>query len=152
MEQALLALAYFALCGPSLFAQDQSPQAPVININISRSIQAVKYRAKGSTRIDFRGTALLPRAKGDAKIESKTSAVTIEASFDNLSPAIQFGSAYLTYVLWAISPEGRANNLGQLILDGTKSKLQVTTRFQTFGLVVTAEPFFAVSSPRHIPH
>jgi outer membrane protein OmpA-like peptidoglycan-associated protein len=146
MKLTLLALAYFALC-VSLFPQDQSQQAQVININISRSIQAVKYRAKGSTRIDFRGTALLPRAKGDAKIESKTSAVTIEASFDNLSPATQFGSAYLTYVLWAISPEGRANNLGQLILDGTKSKLQVTTRLQTFGLIVTAEPFFAVSSP-----
>jgi hypothetical protein len=87
---------YFALCGLSLFTQDQSQQAQVINTNIARSIQAVKYRAEGSTRIDFRGTALLPRAKGDTKIESKTSAVTIEASFDNLSPATQFGSAYLT--------------------------------------------------------
>jgi outer membrane protein OmpA-like peptidoglycan-associated protein len=147
MKQALLALAYFALCGPSLFAQDQSQQAQVININISRSIQAVNYRANGSTRIDFRGTALLPQAKGEAKVESKTSAVTIEASFDNLTSAAQLGSAYLTYVLWAISPEGRTNNLGQLILEGTKSKLQVTTRLQTFGLIVTAEPFFAVSSP-----
>ena len=64
VKQTLLALAYFALCAASLFAQDQSQQAQVININISRSIQAVKYRAKGSTRIDFRGTALLPRAKG----------------------------------------------------------------------------------------
>ena len=63
MKQTLLALAYFALCGPSLFAQDQSQQAQVININISRSIQAVNYRAKGSTRIDFRGTALLPHVE-----------------------------------------------------------------------------------------
>ena len=103
--------------------------------------------AKGSTRIDFRGTALMPQATGQAKVEAKNGAVLISANFDNLSPAGQFGGAYLTYVLWAITPEGRANNLGQLLLDGAKSKVQVTTRLQTFGLMVTAEPYYAVSFP-----
>jgi outer membrane protein OmpA-like peptidoglycan-associated protein len=127
--------------------QSQSGQAPVIQINVTRTIQAVNYMAKGSTRIDFRGTALLPQATGQAKVEAKNGAVSISANFDNLSPAGQFGGAYLTYVLWAITPEGRANNLGQLTLDGSKSKVQVTTRLQTFGLMVTAEPYFAVSFP-----
>ena len=128
-------------------SQSQSGQAPVIQINVSRTIQAVNYMAKGSTRIDFRGTALMPQAMGQAKVEAKNGAVLISANFDNVSPAGQFGGAYLTYVLWAITPEGRANNLGQLLLDGSKSKVQVTTRLQTFGLMVTAEPYYAVSFP-----
>jgi outer membrane protein OmpA-like peptidoglycan-associated protein len=147
MKKLLIGLGTLALCSPTVFGQGQSQQPQVINISISRTIQVVNYRAKGSTHVDFRGTPLLPLAKGEAKIESKAAAVTIDVTFENLSPAAQFGSVYLTYVLWAISPEGRANNLGQLTLDGTKGKLQVTTRLQTFGLIVTAEPDFAVSAP-----
>ena len=144
---ATLCVLLIASSATSLHAQDQSQQAPVIQINVTRTIQAVNYMAKGSTRIDFRGTALLPQATGQAKVEAKNGAVSINANFDNLSGAGQFGAAYLTYVLWAITPEGRANNLGQLVLDGQKSKVQVTTRLQTFGLIVTAEPYYAVSFP-----
>lgn len=148
---AALLTAVFALGAMPVLAQNnpqgQSQQAPVIQINVTRTIQAVTYMAKGSTRIDFRGTALLPLATGEAKVEAKNGAVSINANFDHLSGAGQFGAAYLTYVLWAITPEGRVNNLGQLLLDGQKSKVQVTTRLQTFGLIVTAEPFYAVSFP-----
>ncbi|MGA8072536.1 MAG: OmpA family protein [Candidatus Acidiferrales bacterium] len=147
MRKVALLVAWMALSSTSALAQDQSQQAPVIQINVTRTIQAVNYMAKGSTRIDFRGTALLPQATGQAKVEAKNGAVSINANFDNLSGAGQFGAAYLTYVLWAITPEGRANNLGQLVLDGQKSKVQVTTRLQTFGLIVTAEPYYAVSFP-----
>lgn len=147
MRRAALFVVLMALSATSAPAQDQSQQAPVIQINVTRTIQAVNYMAKGSTRIDFRGTALLPQATGQAKVEAKNGAVSINANFDNLSGAGQFGAAYLTYVLWAITPEGRANNLGQLVLDGQKSKVQVTTRLQTFGLIVTAEPYYAVSFP-----
>jgi outer membrane protein OmpA-like peptidoglycan-associated protein len=147
MKKLLIGVGTLVLCSSTVFGQGQSQQPQVINITVSRTIQAVNYRAKGSTHIDFRGTPLLPQAKGEAKIESKAAAVTIDASFENLSPANQFGSVYLTYVLWAISPEGRANNLGQLTLDGTKGRLRVTTRLQTFGLIITAEPYFAVSAP-----
>ena len=147
MKRIVIVLGSFALCGVALFGQDQAQQPQVININVARTIQAVNYGARGSTHIDFRGTALLPQAKGEAKIDSKAAAVSIDAKFENLSPATQFGSVYLTYVLWAISPEGRANNLGQLTLDENKSKLKVTTRLQTFGLIVTAEPYFSVSAP-----
>jgi outer membrane protein OmpA-like peptidoglycan-associated protein len=144
---AALCLVWLATGAISTFAQNQSQPAPVIQINVTRTIQAVNYMARGSTRIDFRGTALLPRATGEARIEAKNGAVSINANFDNLSGAGQFGAAYLTYVLWAVTPEGRVNNLGQLNLDGQKSKVQVTTRLQTFGLIVTAEPYYAVSFP-----
>ncbi|MGH9727542.1 MAG: OmpA family protein [Candidatus Acidiferrales bacterium] len=154
---ALLAL---LLLGSSLVArplpaharpQEQSPeraqQAPVISINITRTIQAVNYRTKGSTRINFRGTALLPQGTGEARIGNKSGEISIDAKFENLSAPSQLGSPYLTYVLWAITPEGRANNLGQLILEGNKSKLVTTTQLQTFGLIVTAEPDFGVTVP-----
>src|ERR1700683_3455501 len=148
---SLAALAALALTPAILSAQDQDQQqqqgAPVISINVSRSISAVNYQSKGSTKIDFRGTALLPQATGEAKIEKKNGGITIDPSFEHLSAANQFGSPYLTYVLWAITPEGRATNLGELIVDGTKGKLILTTRLQSFGMIITAEPYFSVTVP-----
>jgi outer membrane protein OmpA-like peptidoglycan-associated protein len=139
------------LCAPTAAQSQSSAQsnAPVISINIQRTIQTVDYHSKGSTRIDFRGTALMPQAKGGAKIDPKNGSMAINANFEGLSTPTQYGNAYLTYVLWAITPEGRPNNLGEVVLDGggSKGKLEVTTRLQNFGLIVTAEPFFAVSAP-----
>jgi outer membrane protein OmpA-like peptidoglycan-associated protein len=120
-----------------------------ITVNVvERAATAINYRHRGgSTTIDFRGTPLMPQARGEAKVESKQGYIEIEVEFDDLQPATRFGPEYLTYVMWAISPEGRATNLGEVILNGTKSKLDVTTELQTFGLVVTAEPYFAVAQP-----
>ena len=120
---------------------------PVIDVRVSRTIQAVTYRINTSTQIDFRGTPLVPRAEGKARVEARNGRVEIKAEFDNLEPASTFGPAYLTYVLWAISPEGQANNLGELLLDGKKSQLNATTKLQSFGMIVTAEPYFAVTLP-----
>ena len=103
-----------------------------------------------ATTIDFRGTPLLPKARGEAKVESKQGYIEVEVEFDNLVPATKFGPEYLTYVMWAITPEGRATNLGEVLLNDTESKLNVTTELQTFGLVVTAEPYFAVSQPSDV--
>src|SRR5438132_5598733 len=100
--------------------------------------------------VDFRGTPLLPNAKGEARVESKQGYIGIEVEFDNLQSATRFGAEYLTYVMWAITPEGRPTNLGEVILNGTKSKLNVTTELQAFGLIVTAEPYFAVSQPSNV--
>lgn len=122
----------------------------LININVSRTTQAVNYRDKTSTKIDFQGTALMPRAEGKANIDAREGRVAIKAEFSNMEPATSLGSAYLTYVLWAISPEGRPNNLGELLLDGRKGKLEVTTKLQTFGMIVTAEPYFAVAFPSDV--
>lgn len=123
-----------------------------ITINVvEREATAINYQHRaGSTTIDFRGTPLLPGARGEAKVESKQGYIEIEVEFDDLQPATRFGPEYLTYVMWAISPEGRAINLGEVLLNGTKSKLNVTTDLQTFGLVVTAEPYFSVTQPSDV--
>jgi outer membrane protein OmpA-like peptidoglycan-associated protein len=118
---------------------------------IERAMKAINYQHRnGATKIDFSGTSLLPKAHGEAKVESKKGYVEIEVEFDNLKPANYHGAECLTYVLWAISPEGRTSNLGEILLDGSKGKLNVTTELQVFGLAVTAEPYFAVSMPSNL--
>jgi outer membrane protein OmpA-like peptidoglycan-associated protein len=100
--------------------------------------------------VDFRGTPLIPLAKGAAKVDSKQGSIVVSASFKDMQPAQVFGKEYLTYVLWAITPEGKPNNLGEVLLDGTKSKLTATTNLQSFGMIVTAEPYFAVNMPSDV--
>ena len=118
---------------------------------VERTTKAINYRHRGgATVVDFRGTPLLPNSRGEAKVESKQGYMEIEVEFDNLQSATRFGPEYLTYVMWAITPEGRATNMGEVILNGTKSKLNVTTELQAFGLIVTAEPYFAVSQPSDV--
>ncbi|HEX8031592.1 MAG TPA: OmpA family protein, partial [Vicinamibacterales bacterium] len=115
---------------------------------VGRTTSAVNYRPrKGETRIDFDGTPLMPDAKGRAVIEGKKGYIEVDANFDKLAAPSRFGPEYLTYVLWAITPEGRATNLGELQVDGNDGRLRVTTELQAFGLVVTAEPYFAVTQP-----
>jgi hypothetical protein len=125
---------------------------PIYRITVvSQTTTAINYRHRnGATKVDFTGTQLLPTARGEAKVESKQGYIEIEVEFDNLSSATQFGSEYLTYVMWAITPEGRATSLGEVLLNGTKSKLNVTTDLQAFGIVITAEPHFAVTRPSNI--
>jgi outer membrane protein OmpA-like peptidoglycan-associated protein len=127
-----------------------SQSTSLINIHVARTTQAVNYRDRTSTKIDFQGTALMPRALGKADIEARRGRIAIKAEFDHIEPASSFGTAYLTYVLWAISPEGNPNNLGEIVLNGSKSKLEVTTTLQTFAMIVTAEPYFAVSFPSEV--
>ena len=126
--------------------------APIYRVTVTeRTAKAISYRHRsGATKIDFGGTALMPSAHGEAKVESKQGYIEIEVEFRNLPEATQFGAEYLTYVLWAITPEGRTSNLGEILRNGTSSKLDVTTELQAFGLVVTAEPYFAVSRPSDV--
>jgi outer membrane protein OmpA-like peptidoglycan-associated protein len=117
---------------------------------VARDIPAINYfHRSGSTRIGFRGTELLPQAKGEAKVDSKLGRTVIDANFEGLTPANGFGVEYLTYVLWAITPEGRPVNLGEVLPSGSKDKSQitVTTDLQAFGLIITAEPYYAVTMP-----
>jgi outer membrane protein OmpA-like peptidoglycan-associated protein len=117
---------------------------------VGRTTKAIHYNHSGSTKIDFRGTSLLPEARGEATVESRQGATQIDARMKGLWPAIKFGSEYLTYVMWAITPEGRAINVGELVLDRDKTMLKATTELQWFGLIVTAEPYFAVTQPSDI--
>jgi hypothetical protein len=104
-----------------------------------------KLSDNASSSIDFNGTPFLPFAKGQAKVENKKGVITIQAELEKMSPANTLGPEFLTYVLWAITPEGRARNLGEFQLNGDKSKLTVTTQLPNFAMIVTAEPYFAVS-------
>jgi outer membrane protein OmpA-like peptidoglycan-associated protein len=137
-------------------SQPQSQQAPLYSVTVvARTTKAINYRhLSAPTRIDFQGTVLLPLAKGEGTIETKKSAIRIQAKFEKLEPAARFGPEFLTYVLWAVSPEGRADNLGEIALEGSgtnlKSKLDVTAQLQAFALIVTAEPYFAVTQPSEV--
>jgi outer membrane protein OmpA-like peptidoglycan-associated protein len=115
----------------------------------SRSVRAVNYEHRsGSSKLDFAGTDLMPGANGEAHVNSKRGSISIDAYFSNLQRPTTFGNEYLTYVLWAISPEGRAVNLGEVLVgDDDRSKLHVTTDLQAFALIVTAEPYYAVRQP-----
>jgi len=148
----------------SLFAQvpnptqnQQTPVAtgqpmPIFRVTVvSRTIKAVNYHHRtGTTHIDFRGTALMPAAHGEANVASQMGSTKIETSLQHMTSANQFGPEYMTYVLWGITPEGRANNLGEVVLEGDHAKLLSTTDLQTFGLMVTAEPYFAVTQPSDV--
>ncbi|MCX6612848.1 MAG: OmpA family protein [Acidobacteria bacterium] len=122
---------------------------PVYRVTTTaRTAKAINYQHRnGATKIDFRGTSLLPGSRGEAKVEGKQGYIEIEVEFDDLKPANLLGSEYLTYVMWAITPEGRTSNLGEILLNGTKSKLNVSTELQSFALLVTAEPYYAVTRP-----
>jgi outer membrane protein OmpA-like peptidoglycan-associated protein len=125
--------------------------APIYQVSVvGNSVTAISYQNHGSTQIGFEGTPLLVEAKGEAKVESKQGRLAIDAKFKNLMPAQKFGPEYLTYVLWAITPQGKTSNLGEILLNGASSKIQVTTSLQTFGLIVTAEPYYAVSQPSNL--
>jgi outer membrane protein OmpA-like peptidoglycan-associated protein len=118
---------------------------------VQRDLDAVNYlHRSGSTKIGFVGTTLLPAAKGEAKVTSERGGITIDAEFKGLTPANGFGPEYLTYVLWAISSDGRPANLGEVLPEGTKNNIHVTTALQSFGLIVTAEPYFSVTQPSDV--
>ena len=132
---------------------DSVSSTPTFRVTvISRSVQAINYEHRsGSSKLDFTGTALMLSANGEAKVNSKRGSIEIEAEFGNLQRPTTFGNEYLTYVLWAISPEGRAVNLGEVLVGGNdRSKLRVTTDLQAFALIVTAEPYYAVRQPSNV--
>src|SRR5271166_3471810 len=155
---------FLTVCGLALAQAPQAPNptqhalengapAPIYRITVvARTTKAINYHHRsGSTRMGFRGTALMPEARGDAKVESKQGVIKIDADMEKLGPATQFGHEYLTYVMWAITPEGRATNVGEVLLNHSgKTKLDATTELQSFGLIVTAEPYFAVTQPSDV--
>ncbi len=125
-------------------------QMPVFRVSVyARSARAVNYRNRGgSTTVDFRGTALMPAITGHAKVDGKAGRLAISVELNHIEPPVKFGGQYLTYVLWAVTPEGRAVNLGEVLPgENGKDKINVTTDLQAFGLIVTAEPYFSVTYP-----
>ena len=151
---SVLSLSAIAQAGPqtTTVLETAGPLSTYRVIVISRSVQAVNYQHRsGASDVDFAGTALLPSANGKAKVRSKRGTMEVEAEFGNLQNPTTFGSEYLTYVLWAISPEGRPVNLGEVLVgDNDRSKLTATTDLQAFALLVTAEPYYAVRQPSDV--
>ena len=152
MIGSALCLSAFAQASPQASVASSGP-TPLFSVNeVSRTIQAVNYQHRsGATNVDFAGTALLPSADGTAKVRSKRGTMEVEAEFGRLQSPSTFGGEYLTYILWAISPEGRPVNLGEVLVgDNNRSKLTATTDLQSFALIVTAEPYFAVRQPSNV--
>src|SRR5579862_8817776 len=166
----MLAAALFGALGATAYSQEPNPTAQMptpqdqqklekqengiylyrVNV-VQRDLDAVNYlHRSGSTNINFQGTTLLPLAKGEAKVTSERGGIHIEARFQGITPANGFGAEYLTYVLWAITPDGRPNNLGEVLPAGTKNNIDVTTALQSFGMIVTAEPYFSVTQPSDV--
>lgn len=162
MKQYLSAVLWVATAA---FAQAPSPvvsntqngggSVPIFKVDVtSKTVLAVNYHhRKGTTKIDFRGTALMPEARGEAEVTPNDGATRVSLRFEKLSNPTQYGPEFLTLVLWAITPEGRAERMGEVTLrDGndTKSELYATTDLQSFGMIVTAEPYFNVSQPSDV--
>jgi flagellar motor protein MotB len=157
MKQALFSgVMAGVLCTLPSVCQENGPRngpVPIYRVTVvERNVDAVNYQYRsGPTKIDFRGTVLLPQSKGDATVESQRGRTEVDAKFEKLVPPTRFGREYLTYVLWAISPEGAPRNLGEVLPGGSNdAHLRVTTDLQAFGLIVTAEPHSAVRQPSDV--
>ena len=152
----LLTATAFAQTSPNptqqLGTTTQQGPTPLFRITVvGHTTPAINYRPrKGDTKVDFTGTALSPLATGNATVEGKKGYIDVDAKFDHLVPPTQFGAEYLTYVLWAVTPEGRSTNLGEVQVKDDEARIHVTTELQAFGMIVTAEPYFAVTQPSDV--
>ncbi len=134
------------VAGASFLAAQSQPGAGS-STSVSHTTKATRYRPGANTKVLFQPTDLMAGASGEAKIEAKKTSVNIEARIQNVEEATKFGMEYLTYVLWAVSPEGRAVNVGELMVEKGQAHVKASTDLQTFGLIVTAEPYSEVSQP-----
>jgi outer membrane protein OmpA-like peptidoglycan-associated protein len=132
---------------PALFGQTEQPTPVKEQITITAKKLVLSYPEGKTVTIKLQGTPRLPKARGEAKVQRKKGTTEIEIELDEMKPARLFGGDFNTYVLWAVSPEGFATNIGEFILDGNRSKLDVTTPLQTFGVFISAEPHFLVQYP-----
>jgi outer membrane protein OmpA-like peptidoglycan-associated protein len=144
--------AYAQVATPPAQPSDITTPAPLFRVTVvGRTTAAINYRPRsGKTKVDLVGTPLLPEARGEAEVSGEEGYIEIDARVRNMQPATRFGREYLTYVLWAITPEGRAKNLGEIQIDDDDARVEVTTEFQAFALIVTAEPYFAVTQPSDV--
>lgn len=136
---------------PQVLGQQQSVNELIKTVDAPTtegdSALAISYPEGPSISVKFTGTSRLPKASGEAKVERKRGMTEIEIELDEMKPAAFFGGDYATYVLWVVSPEGHVDNVGEFILRGNRSKLNVSTPQQTFAMFVTAEPHFMTGSP-----
>src|SRR6476659_8789117 len=141
ISRSLVALVLCFVSAAVVFAQS----------DLERKTIAITYPLEETITVKLRGTTLLPRLKGEAKVRRAGRRGTrVELSIDDLPRASELGGIYTTYVLWAISPDGHVDNLGEIKRSGSSfvnSKIDVTTPLQTFAMIVTAEPHFLMKVP-----
>ena len=138
---------------PPAGQNDPNRSVPIYQVTVvQRALRAVNFqRHGGPTKVDLKGTILLPKGDGEARVEVKNGYTEIDANFRKLDAPTQFGNEFLTYVLWAITPDGHAINLGEVLANGSnKAHMRVTSPYSTFGLLVTAEPYFSVPYPSDV--
>src|SRR6266850_173793 len=130
---------------PGAHSQDKVPDSKVV----SKSVKAIGYRVGGgSTKVDLQGTDLMPEATGEIKVAAKAGATSIDVKIKEMTQPSKLGAEFLTYVLWVVTPDGRSGNTGEIIINKNgEGKLNATTPAQTFAMIVTAEPYFAVRAP-----
>jgi hypothetical protein len=147
MRTTLVPLVVLALSAGTVAAQSE-PQTPASSVT-TRTVKAVGYRVGGGgTKVDLKGGTLMPQANGEAEVEAKAGVTKIVFSIQGLAQPSTLGTEFMTYVLWAVSPEGRTINLGEILTNKNgEGKLSPTTQLQTFSLFVTAEPYFSVRLP-----
>ena len=145
-KSALFCVAILGVLGLDA-ANARGQASPSSTSSVSRTAKAVTYRRGGVAKVSLQGTTLMPGSTGEAQVENKGNRVEIEVKFEGMEPATKFGFEFLTYALWAVSPQGRAVNLGEVQVKNGGAEVKAITDMQTFGLVVTAEPYFAVSQP-----
>jgi len=136
------------LCLSTSTAAAQSEQKVPTSYLVGKSVTAIGFPVGRSSKVDLKGTDLIPQANGEAKVEAKQGKTNIEVTINGLEQPSKLGAEFLTYVLWVITPDGRTGNLGELLVnkDG-EAKLNASTPAQTFSMIVTAEPYFAVRLP-----
>jgi len=144
-------LTAISLTASFAYAQTQQPEVPAADV-IKKSIKAVGYPiGGGATKVVFVGTSFAPQAQGEAKVEAKKGPTSIEVKLSGMPQPTSIGTEFLTYVLWAITPDGRTNNMGEVLVDKTgEGKLNASTQLQTFAMIITAEPYYAVRLPSEV--
>lgn len=145
----MMLLPTMALCLSAVAVTAQPDQDVPASTVVVKTVQAIGYQVGGGgTKVDLMSTELMSQASGEAKVTAKSGATEVEVSIKGLLQPTTLGTEFMTYVLWAVSSEGRTSNLGQIFVnkDG-EGKLSATTQMQTFSLFVTAEPYFAVRQP-----
>ncbi|HUI43473.1 MAG TPA: hypothetical protein VL523_16030 [Terriglobia bacterium] len=149
---SILLLTALAAGPPRGAAWAQAPSAdspePAPPAEVKRSVKVMDFGSLISpTTIVFRPTALVSGSQGEAEVWMDRAVAKLHATFTNLPPASRLGREYLTYVLWSVTPEGRTTNLGEVTWAGAAAQLDAKVEWHRFGLLVTAEPYFAVSMP-----
>jgi outer membrane protein OmpA-like peptidoglycan-associated protein len=144
---AVAAWAVFAVMPAVATAQGSEQGQAIASSDVLSQISMFNYREGPKSDLYFRGTPIAATAEGEGKVEYQDGNAQISANVKNLPAPASLGP-YTAYVLWALTPDGRASNQGVVVgAEGGKGKMDTQHGAPQFALIVTAEPHFAVTVP-----